>query len=206
MTRGKHTPAGDRSFAVSVVVHLAAGVALVAAVAGAFWGIGQVRGPEDGPVIVGAPDDDAPSPSPTPEPVTADPEPTASPRPTPTTDDDGSQDDGTEVADEGGATDDDTEVTPSEVSIQVLDATGDGGGRAQAAVEALRADGWRIVATNRAARYYERSTIFYTPGHEAAARALADRYPEFDIVQEKPDNLTSSVAVHVVVGGDYPES
>lgn len=198
MEHGKHTPHGDRSFAVSVLVHLAAGVALVAAVAGAFWGIGQVRGPEDGPVIIGAPDDESPTPdgASSPPPETA---PVETPPPAP---DPAETDEPDEVEAEPTPTD---TIAPGDVSVQVLDATGDGGERMRAAVEVLRGDGWRIVATNRASRYYERSTVFYSPGHEEAARALAERYPQFRIVKEKPESLTSSVAVHVVIGGDYPE-
>lgn len=199
MEHGKHTPPGDRSFAVSVLVHLAAGVALVAAVAGAFWGIGQVRGPEDGPVIIGAPDDE----SPTVDETSSPPQETA-PVETPAAPDPAESDEPDEVEPEPDPTPTAT-IAPGDVSVQVLDATGDGGERMRAAVEVLRGDGWRIVATNRASRYYERSTVFYSPGHEEAASLLAERYPQFQIVREKPESLTSSVAVHVVIGGDYPE-
>ncbi len=203
MTRGKHTPPGDRSFALSVVVHLAAGAALVAVVAAAFWGIGQIRGPQDGPVIVGAPGDEDPEPSPADSPD-AQPSPEQSPQAQASPDQ--PEDDGVEPdPDPTSASTTEADVDPAEVSVQVLDATGDGGARLQDVLDRLRADGWRVVASNRAARYYERSTVFYSPGHEEAAQALADRYPEFELVQAKPDNLTSSVAVHLVIGGDYPE-
>lgn len=43
----KHTPPDDNSFQLSLVKHASAAVALVAVVAAAFWGVGQIRTPED---------------------------------------------------------------------------------------------------------------------------------------------------------------
>lgn len=52
----KHTPPGDRSFALSLTRHLGAAVALILVVAAAFWGISQVQPDEGGnPVVAGSP-------------------------------------------------------------------------------------------------------------------------------------------------------
>lgn len=195
--RGKHAPPGDRSFAVSLISHLAAGIALVAAVAAAFWGLGQVRSPDD-PVIqdpVAAPtleasDEDTKSPEPTPEPEDTE----AEEEPTPVEDDA----DDTDEADEP-----DHAVDPSNISLQILDAAGDGGTRASHAGEVLRADGYRVVAEGQAVRGYERTTVFFSQGHEEAARQIADDHG-YAVVEPNPGNLSRSVNVHVVVGEDHP--
>ena len=178
MSNAKHTPTGDRSFAISVLAHLAAGVALVLAVAGAFWGLGQVRAPETTPVIT-APDE------------------------TPDTPDDADE---PEETDEPEAADEPEETrahAPQDVSVQILDAAGDDGTRMRVAEGWMRDDGYRVVATNRAVRTYEQTTVFYTPGAEDKARQVAAEYG-YAVVEEKPDNLSDSVDVHVVVGQDHP--
>jgi hypothetical protein len=200
--RGRHSPPGDRSFVVSLLSHLAAGIALVAAVAAAFWGLGQVQSPGD-PVIeetAASPTEDAPEESgetadPTPEAEEteeAEAEEEATPEPV--------ADDG-----DGAAEEDEAEqaVDPSTISLQILDAAGDGGTRASHAGEILRADGYRIVAERRAVRGYERTTVFHSQGHEAAARQIADDHG-YTVVEPNPGNLSGSVNVHVVVGEDHP--
>lgn len=196
---GKHTPPGDRSFVVSLATHLSAGVALVLVVAGAFWGLGQIQGTPAGdptitpPEITAGETPDAPPPATEPaDPAEPDEPDEATDEPTPAND---------EPADEPetGA------FEPSEISVQVLDAAGDGGTRMQALVAELRADGYRVVATGQARRIYERSTIFYTDGAQEKAWFVSSEYPAFTIVEEKPSSLTSSVEVHIVVGEDYPQ-
>lgn len=208
MERAKHSPAGDRSFAVSVLAHLAGAVALVAAVAAAFWGLGQMQTPGD-PVI------SEPDPSPTEVAAPADepeeePEPTESVEPEPADepdpvdeDESDTADDEPDPADEDDEPSDDRAVEPSSVSIQVLDAAGDGGTRASFAADRLSGDGYRVVAENQAFRNYERTTVFYSEGQETAARQIADEYG-YAVVEPKPDNLSASVDVHVVIGQDHP--
>ncbi len=216
MSDARHTPPGDRSFAASLMRHLAIGAGLIAVVALVFWGIGRFRGPtSEGPVISaptdttatptagsGEPDqDDATGPSPdrttaepTSEPATEPAPPTETTTPTETAT---PEPDGTEAA---------TDETRSSVSVQVLDATGGDGDRLQAVVDRLRELGYRVVATNRAVRTYERSTVFYTDGHRDDAVMIREDIPELSVVEEKPDNLSDSVDAHVIVGEDYPES
>lgn len=211
MSNGKHTPSGDRSFAISVLAHLAAGVALVLAVAGAFWGLGQVRAPDTTPVIT-APDD---TPDPTSEAADTD-EPADEPAGTPADAPDESEepDDADEPADadepdETDETDEPDEPAdtrahaPQDVSVQILDAAGDDGTRTRVAEGWMRDDGYGIVATGRAIRTYEQTTVFYTPGAEDKAQQVAAEYG-YPVVEEKPDNLSDSVDVHVIVGQDHP--
>lgn len=191
MTAGRHTRPGDRSFAVSVLRHVAAAVALVAVVSAAFWAIGRVRPaarptvepaatipPEASPTAPAA----SPPASPTAPPTTATPTiptPTAPATPPPT-----------------------PELDPATVTVQVLDAVlDDDGAAADRVADRLREAGYRVVAVNRAVRVYERTTVFYSPGAEAAAAQVAALLGS-EQVAPKPDNLTAAVQVHVVVGID----
>jgi len=211
MSDGRHVPPGDRSYLLSIGRHLAGAAALVLVVASAFWGIGQVRTETGDPVITEptslatepadqptdpAPTDPAVEPTtpvttaptaptiePTDEPteaVTAEPTaPAASPQP----------------AAEG-------DVDPAAVRVQILDAVLDDGGEAAARVrDELEEAGYRIIATNKAVRPYEQTTVFYTEGNQAAAEQLAARFG-FDVVEPKPDNLSEGVEIHLVVGMD----
>lgn len=195
MADGRHTSAGDRSFAASVARNVVAGLALVGVVSVVFWGIGQLDAADGAgnPVITAPSDEPAALASPTesteppPPPVTAE-EPTPTPTPTPT------------PSPTATAT---AEIEPSEVTVQVLDAAGDDGSAAEDATGRLREAGYVVVAENAAVRMYERSTLFYTEGHEAEARAIAEVLTEFDVIEEKPDNLSSEVDVHAVVGADW---
>lgn len=193
---------GDRSFRASVVRHLASGIALVALVATAFWGIGQMQAPEVGDPVIEDPGTAAETAPDDADPATAGDDTDAE------TPDDATPTEAATADDEAPPADTETAATgeadPADVSVQVLDAAGDGGARADAAEAALREHGHPIVARHQAVRTYEQSTLFYTPGHEEEARQIAARHPEFTVVEEKPDNLSDSVAVHVVVGLDYP--
>lgn len=214
MNEPKHTT-GDSGFVASVVRHVGSGMALVLVVAGAFWGIGQARGPDQGDPVITRPaatsaspatetDQDSTSvaadstpPTATAPPTSADTgeaSPTSAGAATPTT------------TDEASPSASIPDIDPAEVSLQILDAAGDDGSRAEAAAATLRDDGHPIAARNQAVRGYESSTLFYTDGHEAEARAIAAAHPQFGVVEEKPANLSESVDVHVIVGADYPES
>lgn len=215
MGRGKHSPPGDRSFAISAVLHLAGAVALVAAVAAAFWGLGQVQTVGD-PVITEPVETPEPTPTELAEPADEadEPEPADEPDPADEADEpDAPADDGSDTVEDEPADDTDTDeepadedraVEPSSVSIQVLDAAGDGGGRASFAATRLQSDGYRVVAENQAFRTYERTTVFYSSdGDRIAAQQVADEYG-YAVVEPKPDNLSASVNLHVVIGQDHP--
>jgi cobalamin biosynthesis protein CobT len=210
----KHTAADDASFRTSLIRHVAAAVALVLGVGAAFWGVGQLRSDDPGTPVVAQPTEDDPDDGGDGEPADPDDagdgtpteDPTDGPEETPT-------DEATEGTEEETATEEPTEdepedtsteaVEPASVSVQVLDAVlDDAGVAAQGVADQMEADGYRIVVVNRASRVYAVTTVFWTPGNEAAARQIAAQYG-FDRVELRPDNLSDTVSVHVVVGQDY---
>lgn len=100
--------------------------------------------------------------------------------------------------------DGDRAVSPGDVTIQVLDATGDTSNTAASDVaDELRSAGYNVVVVNRAAKTYDETTVFWSDGQEQAGRQIAE---EFDFPQAEPTpeevQLSDSVDVHVVVGTD----
>jgi hypothetical protein len=92
-------------------------------------------------------------------------------------------------------------VPPGEVTVQVLDGVkADGGAAADEVAELLGDAGYDIVARNDALSY-DVTTVLYNPGHEDAAAQIAAELGGAE-VREQPGNLSSAVAVHVVVGAD----
>ncbi|MBW3562393.1 MAG: LytR C-terminal domain-containing protein [Actinobacteria bacterium] len=202
MSDARHTPSGDSSFATSLTRHVIAGLALIAVVAASFWVIGQIRPASQGTPVISAPtpsdpeipaetrtevsetptDPSTPATAPFATPsVTV--SPAASPSPTATSAD-----------------------ARSSISVQVLDATGGDGDALDAAVEDLRELGYQVVASSRAVRTYDRSTLFFTDGHRGDAVQIQQDLPEFGVIEDKPDNLSDAVDVHVIVGLDHPEA
>ncbi|HWB70933.1 MAG TPA: LytR C-terminal domain-containing protein [Egibacteraceae bacterium] len=90
---------------------------------------------------------------------------------------------------------------PSQTTVQVLDGVGDGV-RARRAAAVLRELGYDVVAVNAAVEY-STTTVLYSRGHEAEARALMARDRRFAALRRNP-NLSESVDLHVVVGRDWP--
>lgn len=86
--------------------------------------------------------------------------------------------------------------------LQILDGGSPAGSVAQAAARA-RAAGYVVVATERAARTYAKSTVFYTPGHAQEAREFQARFPVFSQVAPAPSTVSASIPLHVVLGQDY---
>ncbi|MFN2557578.1 MAG: LytR C-terminal domain-containing protein [Nitriliruptorales bacterium] len=198
---GRHTIPGDRSYVASLFRNIAGAVALVTLVATAFWGIGMMQPtaevgvagngemPSQGPPVAMAPMPESESdvePA-WPSDLTATPDPALYPSETPTP---------TPAASPTAT------VAPSRISVQILDAAGDGGTRARMAASRLRADGYNVVAINQASRTYPRTEVMYSPGDEAKARQIAFAYG-FSSVRPKPSNLTNAVDVHLVIGRDY---
>lgn len=94
------------------------------------------------------------------------------------------------------------DLDPSAITIQVLDGVLTDNGQAMSDVVTQLEDlGYDVIATNRARQPYEQTTVFYTAGHEAQARKVADAIGA-SVVQEQPGNLSDSVQVHLVVGAD----
>jgi hypothetical protein len=89
------------------------------------------------------------------------------------------------------------------VSVQVLNGVWVTGLAHRVAVQ-LRGAGYDVVAAKTALGSYSVSRVYYTGGHRADAEAFKDRFPAFSVVEPAPANLDRGVALHVVIGKDYP--
>jgi LytR cell envelope-related transcriptional attenuator len=89
------------------------------------------------------------------------------------------------------------------VSVQVLNGAWVDGLANRVAAQ-LRTAGYDVVAAQTALGNYSTSRIYYTDDHRADAEAFKDRFPAFRVIEPAPANLSRSVALHVVIGGDYP--
>ncbi|MFT5221830.1 MAG: hypothetical protein ACI867_000124 [Glaciecola sp.] len=107
-----------------------------------------------------------------------------------------------EPAAEPASAQDVSRIAPASISVQILDAVLEDGKKAANQVrDDLQAKGYRIAANNSAIRTYQKTTVMYSAGFEAQASQIAKEFG-FTEVQLKPDNLTDSVQIHVVVGLD----
>ncbi len=209
--------AGLRTLPSSAIRSMGAGVGFVVLVASLFAGVGAWQ---DRDAVA------APGPSPAPSPPSAPgPGPAPAPEPTPgdgTGNGDGQGDangdgqgDGQGDANGDGGGGDTTPTAPpaqegprpADVSVQLLNAAGDGGSAALSTMATtLQEAGFRISARVTAGRRYDQTTIFYTDGFEAEGRLLAsvlavnEIYPMSELPPER--QLSSRVMVHVVVGAD----
>jgi LytR cell envelope-related transcriptional attenuator len=88
--------------------------------------------------------------------------------------------------------------------VGVLNATGVPGlaGRAQ---EALEAGGWPVPATDTYSGDVDVTTVFYPPGEEETARALAAQFPQIKAVEPTIEGLTTSRLV-LILADDYAEA
>lgn len=88
----------------------------------------------------------------------------------------------------------------TDVSVQILNATSSADAGEKMA-DRLSDLGFEIVTIQPAGQSYDQTTVFWShEGAEAAARALAERYGW--LVSERPENLSDTVDLHVVVGAD----
>jgi LytR cell envelope-related transcriptional attenuator len=89
------------------------------------------------------------------------------------------------------------------VTVQVLNGAWVDGLAHRVAAQ-VRTAGYQVVAANTALGNYSASRVYYTAGHRADAEAFRDRFPAFSRVEPAPSNLSDRVALHVVIGKDYP--
>ena len=89
------------------------------------------------------------------------------------------------------------------VTVQVLNGVWVDGLAHRVAAQ-VRTAGYQVVAANTALGNYSASRVYYTAGHRADAEAFRDRFPAFSRVEPAPSNLSDRVALHVVIGKDYP--
>lgn len=86
------------------------------------------------------------------------------------------------------------------INVQVLNGTGDTSVD-DAVASTLTGLGFRIEAIDDSSKAYVRTTVFWSyPEAQKAAEALAARMGW--VAQPKPENLSDTVALHVVVGED----
>jgi outer membrane biosynthesis protein TonB len=214
----KHTPPQDASFRTSLLRHLGGGVALVALVAVAFYGIGQV-GQEPGAPIAAdsAQEPDEPEeadgaeepedveepesePDDSDEPEEAD-EPDEPEADEPDEPDEAEEPDDAEAPEADGGEDEAPAFAAGDISVQVLDGVGtDGGTAASRMAQELGDGGYNVIAQNPALAY-ETTAVLWTSGNEAKARQVAAEIGAGE-VRAQPGNLSESVDVHVVVGAD----
>jgi LytR cell envelope-related transcriptional attenuator len=89
------------------------------------------------------------------------------------------------------------------VTVQVLNGVWVTG-LAHRVASQVRTAGYDVVAAKTALGSYSVSRVYYTGGHRADAEAFKDRFPAFAVVEPAPANLSRRVALHVVIGKDYP--
>jgi hypothetical protein len=77
-------------------------------------------------------------------------------------------------------------------------------GLAHRVADQVRTAGYDVVAAKTALGSYSFSRVYYTDGHRADAEAFKDRFPAFAVVEPAPANLSRRVALHAVIGKDYP--
>ena len=89
------------------------------------------------------------------------------------------------------------------VTVQVLNGVWVTG-LAHRVASQVRTAGYDVVAAKTALGSYSVSRVYYTGGHRADAEAFKERFPAFAVVEPAPPNLSRRVALHVVIGKDYP--
>ena len=89
------------------------------------------------------------------------------------------------------------------VTVQVLNGVWVTGLAHRVAAQ-VRSAGYDVVAAKTALGSYSVSRVYYTGDHRADAEAFKDRFPAFAVVEPAPPNLSRRVALHVVIGKDYP--
>lgn len=183
---GRHSSPDQGPFYRSIVVWLLPWLMIAAVVLVAVWiAIDAVGGSdlEATPVARATPTEKATkSASPTPE-VT--PVETAEP---------------TETPEEEPKQDKKVALITDDVTVQVLNATAapDADDRMADRLSSL---GYEVVAIEGSSKQYSETTVFWSfPEAQQAAEALAERFGW--VAQPKPDNLSPTVDLHVVVGAD----
>jgi cell division septation protein DedD len=92
------------------------------------------------------------------------------------------------------------ELITAGISVQVLNATNSPDAD-DAMADRLAQLGYNVVAVDSASRTYELTTVFWSSSaYQEAAERLARRFGW--VAAPKPENLSSDVSIHVVVGLD----
>jgi hypothetical protein len=66
----------------------------------------------------------------------------------------------------------------------------------------FKAAGYEVVATKNALDN-PGTRIYYTEGHRADAKKFRERFPFLQVIERAPSGLSTQIALHVLVGGDF---
>ena len=184
---GRHSKPDQGPFYRSVLGWIVPWVLIAAVIGGAVWfAVGFVGGDEVRPISGDGTTTTSAEPKPEPSEtdiVVATPEPTDEPDPEPTEDDEA-----------------DRPLITDGISIQVLNGTSDAAAD-DAMADRLTGLGFDVVAVEPSSVTYPRTTVFWSyPEAEEAAKRLAAKFDW--AAEQKPSNLSDTVALHVVVGDD----
>lgn len=184
---GRHSSGSGWHFYKSVVAWFFPWLAFAAVIGVAVWiAVDTLGGDGDVPAAVStSPQAEASrTPSPTPSKSTR-PKPSPKPKKSPTP--------------KQSPTPDVALVTEG-ISIQVLNGSGEAGADETMAGKLERL-GFQIVSVQEASKGYPKTTVFWSfPSAKKAARPLAERFGW--VAKPKPENLSATVDIHVVVGAD----
>lgn len=90
---------------------------------------------------------------------------------------------------------------PVLATVQVLNASGDPDALDEV-IAVLEDLGYQVVASGRAARGYERTTVFWSDGERGRAQALRREDGRFGVL-EANERLDPTIQLHVVIGADW---
>jgi cytoskeletal protein RodZ len=94
----------------------------------------------------------------------------------------------------------DVKLITDDVTVQILNGTLDSGAALRMSNRLDRL-GYSVVAVEESSRAYSDTTVFWSyPESKEAAVALAEHFGW--VAEQRPANLSSEVAIHVVVGAD----
>lgn len=182
---GRHSAGEQGPFYRSVLGWFLPWLLIAAVVGVAVWIlVNMVGGDESKPPVADRSPSASPTPSPTeteiaiatPSPTPSEPEPGDSPKPKP------------------------VRLITEGINVQVLNGTSDTAAD-DALADRLAGLGFTIEAIEDSSVRYPRTTVFWSyPEAQEAAEALAARFDW--VAEEKPANLSDTVALHVVVGED----
>ncbi|MDQ4124443.1 MAG: LytR C-terminal domain-containing protein [Actinomycetota bacterium] len=189
MPGGRHSSPDQLHFYKSVVAWFLPWVLIAVVVGTAVWiAVEAVSGATEGsaPAAAATPTTeptDEPKPTPQPETPEAEktPKPSEEPTPEPTPEPE-------------------EPLITEGITVQVLNAT-DSADADDRMADKLSKLGFTVVAVESASSRYDATTVFWsTEEAKEAAQRLADRFGW--IAEAKPENLSTTVSVHVVVGAD----
>lgn len=201
---GKHSSDSQLPFVRSVIGWFLPWFLVAIVVAVGIWVAVDAMGGDDlkTPKPVAAQTPDSPLPSGTPD----DDEPSETPEPAETEEPKDPKGPENDKGDGKGGpkpdkTEEPAELITADVTIQVLNGTGNAAADDQMA-DQLASLGFDVVAVAGSSKAYSTTTVFYSfpEAQEAAERLAASQGWG---VAAKPSNLSATVDIHVIVGDDY---